>query len=252
PSPWSTRMATRNSRFGAIPDRNELTVNSTVQIRKNRRRPNRADSQPVAGMTTALAARKALMTQDISSTPADSEPCMWGSATLVMLVSRTCMTVTIITEKVMAHRRAGATTASLAVLAVAAACYPAHGRAVPSGEPVSAWPARAADQRGGASGRLNRRKNCQASSAASTTSVSGPMMLAGRGEAPPGQPWPAPVSFHRPTAAAVPHGAWTSRVAVCPGRLPTAGGGGGSATPARGGGRGEGLPLGSPPPPGRG
>src|SRR2546425_6635229 len=39
--------------------------------------------------------------------PADIEPCMWGSATLVTLVSSTCMTVTIITESVMAHRRAG-------------------------------------------------------------------------------------------------------------------------------------------------
>ena len=37
---------------------------------------------------------------------AESEPCMCGSATLVMLVSSTCMTVTIITEKVMAHFRA--------------------------------------------------------------------------------------------------------------------------------------------------
>ena len=57
PRPWSTRMATRNSRFGAMPDRNELAVKITVQIRKKRRRPKRAESQPVAGMTTALAAR---------------------------------------------------------------------------------------------------------------------------------------------------------------------------------------------------
>jgi hypothetical protein len=39
--------------------------------------------------------------------PADIEPCMWGRATLVTLVSSTCMTVTIITDKVMAQRRAG-------------------------------------------------------------------------------------------------------------------------------------------------
>src|SRR6185436_450297 len=45
------------------------------------------------------------MTQDISSMLAEKEPCMWGRATLVMLVSRTCITVTIITEKVMAHLR---------------------------------------------------------------------------------------------------------------------------------------------------
>ena len=33
PSPWRIRMSTRNSRFGAMPDRNELAVNVTVQIR---------------------------------------------------------------------------------------------------------------------------------------------------------------------------------------------------------------------------
>jgi hypothetical protein len=53
------------------------------------------------------------MTQDISSMLAEKEPCMWGSATFVMLVSSTCITVTIITEKVMAHLREEATGASL-------------------------------------------------------------------------------------------------------------------------------------------
>jgi len=48
------------------------------------------------------------MTHDISSIPADIEPCMWGRATLVMLVSMICMMVTSITEPVMAHFRAGA------------------------------------------------------------------------------------------------------------------------------------------------
>src|SRR5580765_654741 len=107
PSPCRMRIATRNSSDGAIPDRNELVVKITVQIRKNRRRPNRAESQPVAGMMIALAARNDVMTHDISSMPAESEPCMCGRATLVTLESRTCMTVTIITENVMAHRRAG-------------------------------------------------------------------------------------------------------------------------------------------------
>jgi hypothetical protein len=37
---------------------------------------------------------------------AENEPCMWGRATLVMEVSSTCITVTIITENVMAHFRA--------------------------------------------------------------------------------------------------------------------------------------------------
>src|SRR6266849_1730009 len=43
------------------------------------------------------------MTQVTSSTPADSEPCMCGSTTLVTLVSRTCMTVTSMAESVMSH-----------------------------------------------------------------------------------------------------------------------------------------------------
>src|SRR3990172_11399452 len=41
------------------------------------------------------------MTQVISSTLADMLPCMWVIATLVTLVSRICMKVTSITERVM-------------------------------------------------------------------------------------------------------------------------------------------------------
>ena len=86
-----------------MPERNELAVKVTVQMRKNRRRPKTAVSQPLAGITTALAARYEVMTHDISSMLAENDPCMCGSATLVMLVSSTCITVTSITEKVMAH-----------------------------------------------------------------------------------------------------------------------------------------------------
>src|SRR5437764_33344 len=64
-------------------------------------------------MMTALAARYEVVTQDISSMLAEKEPCMCGRATLVMLVSSTCITVTIITEKVMAHFRAAPRGASL-------------------------------------------------------------------------------------------------------------------------------------------
>src|SRR5574342_1098717 len=48
------------------------------------------------------------MTHDTSSRPADSEPCRCGSTTLVTLVSSTCMKATTITDRVMAHLRAGA------------------------------------------------------------------------------------------------------------------------------------------------
>ena len=57
PSPWKTRMSTRISRLGAMPERNDEAVNSTVHTRKNLRRPKYAVSQPVAGMTMAFAAR---------------------------------------------------------------------------------------------------------------------------------------------------------------------------------------------------
>src|SRR6185295_14400505 len=46
------------------------------------------------------------MTQDTSSSPAESEPCRCGRTTLVTLVSSTCMNATTITESVMAHLRA--------------------------------------------------------------------------------------------------------------------------------------------------
>ena len=113
PSPCKMRMATRNSRFGAMPERKELAVKVTVQIRKKRRRPKTEVSHPLAGMTTALAARYEVMTHDISSMLAENEPCMWGRATLVMLVSSTCITVTNMTESVIAHFRTDPTGASL-------------------------------------------------------------------------------------------------------------------------------------------
>src|SRR5262245_35846350 len=64
-------------------------------------------------MITALAARYEVITHDISSMLAEKLPCMCGSATLVMLVSSTCITVTIITENVMAHLRAALIGASV-------------------------------------------------------------------------------------------------------------------------------------------
>src|SRR5438046_4331788 len=45
------------------------------------------------------------MTRDVASMLAWKEPCMCGRGTLVRLVSSTCITVTIITENVMAHLR---------------------------------------------------------------------------------------------------------------------------------------------------
>ena len=46
------------------------------------------------------------MTQEVSSTLVESDPCMWGRATLVMLVSSIWVTVISITEMVIDHLRA--------------------------------------------------------------------------------------------------------------------------------------------------
>ena len=92
-------------RFGASPHSTEAAVKATVQIKKKRLRPRTPASHPVAGRITALAARYEVSTQEISSTPADSDPCMWGRATLMTVTSSTCITVTVMTVAVMAHRR---------------------------------------------------------------------------------------------------------------------------------------------------
>ena len=57
PRPWKMRATIKVVRSGAAPERNELTTNKMVQIRKNRLRPKSPASHAVAGMTTALAAR---------------------------------------------------------------------------------------------------------------------------------------------------------------------------------------------------
>src|SRR5436309_14987703 len=103
PRPWKIRAMIRVVRLGAAPDRNELTTKSVVQRRKKRLRPRRPASHPVAGITTALAARYDVMTHETSSSPADSEPCRCGRMTLVTLVSRICMKATTMTVKVIAH-----------------------------------------------------------------------------------------------------------------------------------------------------
>src|SRR5262245_54486152 len=103
PSPWNTRATIRVVRSGAAPDTNELITNSEAQTRNTRLRPNSPTSQPVAGITTALAARYDVITHDASSRPAESVPCRCGRITLATLVSRICMKATTMTVAVMAH-----------------------------------------------------------------------------------------------------------------------------------------------------
>ena len=105
PRPWRSRAPTRNSRLGATPDRRELAMKTVVESRKKRRRPRRATSQPVAGRITPFAARNDVRTHVISSSEAERVPCMCGRATLVTLVSRTCIDATSMTAVVTSHRR---------------------------------------------------------------------------------------------------------------------------------------------------
>src|SRR5258708_12963369 len=88
---WKMRATISVVRFGAIPERNELTTKSVAQIRKNRLRPNSPASHPVAGMTTALAARYDVITHDTSSRPPPIHPPRCGRVTVVALVARVCL-----------------------------------------------------------------------------------------------------------------------------------------------------------------
>ena len=86
------------ARLGAAPAAAEVSVKATVATMKSRLRPNRSVSQPVMGRLMALATRKDVSTQVISSTPADSVPRMWSRATLAMVTSRITRNVAIIVE----------------------------------------------------------------------------------------------------------------------------------------------------------
>ncbi len=55
-----------------------------------------------------------MSTHETSSTAADSEPWMCGSATFVTVTSSTCMTVTSITAPVIVHFRVAVSGSSLA------------------------------------------------------------------------------------------------------------------------------------------
>src|SRR5260370_28630116 len=87
PRPWQMRATISVVRLGAMPERNELTTKSVAQIRKNRLRPNSPASHPVAGVTTALAARDDVITHDTPSRPADIDPCRLGGMTFVAAVA---------------------------------------------------------------------------------------------------------------------------------------------------------------------
>src|SRR5580700_671168 len=103
PTPWMTRKTISRPRVGAAPQASELRVNSKMQTRKKRLRPNRPASHPLMGRTMALDTRYEVSTQVLSSLLAPKLPAMCGKATLAMLVSRTSMNAAIATTTAMSH-----------------------------------------------------------------------------------------------------------------------------------------------------
>src|SRR5262245_59005478 len=94
--PWGHRMSTMATRLGAAPVAPEVIVNAAVATMKSRLRPSRSVSHPETGRLMALATRNDVSTQVISSTPAESVPRMWSSATLAMVMSSMTRNVVII------------------------------------------------------------------------------------------------------------------------------------------------------------
>src|ERR1700730_2303550 len=98
-----TRAINRIGNDGAIPQANELKVNTTRQMRKNCFRPNRDTSHPLAGKMIAFETKYEVRTHVLSSLLAPIFPAMCGRATLAMLVSRTSMNAPSDTTKAISH-----------------------------------------------------------------------------------------------------------------------------------------------------
>src|SRR5690606_856442 len=124
-TPCSRRNATICSRFWAAPQSMEATVNPPTAQRKSRRRPMRAATKPVSGMTIAAATMEDVSTQAICSWVAPIVPCISGSATLAIVVSSACMMVASITDTVTIARFGRPSAAAAARAAAIIASPPA-------------------------------------------------------------------------------------------------------------------------------
>src|SRR3954452_8705546 len=83
-------------------------VKPPEQMMKMRLRPNRLATQPTGAVMMAAATMYEVNTQLIWSCDADSVPCMYGSATLAIVVSSACMMVAVMAQIVtMLRRRPG-------------------------------------------------------------------------------------------------------------------------------------------------
>src|ERR1700743_1767036 len=88
---------------GAAPHSTEASVNSTIQIRKNRLRPIRHAIHPLIGRMIAFETRYEVSTQVLSSLLAPRFPAMCGRATLAMLVSSTSINAASDTTNAISH-----------------------------------------------------------------------------------------------------------------------------------------------------
>src|SRR3954469_12476796 len=89
----------------ATPHSTDAIVKPPEQMMKMRLRPNRLAPQPTGAVMMAAATMYEVNTQLIWSCDADSVPCMYGSATLAMVVSSACMMVAVMAQIVTMFRR---------------------------------------------------------------------------------------------------------------------------------------------------
>src|SRR4029079_672179 len=101
----------------ASPHITEAMVKPAEQTMKMRLRPKRLAIQPTGAVMIAAATMQEVMPQLIWCCEAGSVPCMYGSATLAMVVSSACMMVAVMAQIVtMFRRRPGTATGAAAVL----------------------------------------------------------------------------------------------------------------------------------------
>ncbi len=102
----------------AMPQSTDATVKPAIAISSRRRRPMTEASQPVAGVAIAAATMYEVSTHEIWSCVADSEPCMFGSATFAIVVSSACISVASMTDTTSRPRLATSRWVAVAVVAV--------------------------------------------------------------------------------------------------------------------------------------
>src|SRR4029079_5422268 len=95
----------------ASPHITEAMVKPAEQTMKMRLRPKRLAIQPTGAVMIAAATMQEVMPQLIWCCEAGSVPCMYGSATLAMVVSSACMMVAVMAQIVTMFRRRPGTAA---------------------------------------------------------------------------------------------------------------------------------------------